>query len=71
MDVEEIEEKISDLEDAYSNIEDVVSSSFIFLGPTDLDKQKILEQILDGIQYFINELSLTQDSLMNEKENNY
>lgn len=71
MDVEEIEEKISDLEDAYSNIEDVVSSSFIFLGPTDLDKQKILEQILDGIQYFINELSLTQDNLMNEKENNY
>lgn len=71
MDVEEIEEKISDLEDAYSNIEDVVSSSFVFLGPTDLDKQKILEQILDGIQYFINELSLTQDSLMNEKENNY
>ena len=63
MDIEEVENKIDELEEAYTIFEDAISTL-----PNFVDG-KIANQVLDGIQYFINELSWEQKKLEQETEN--
>ncbi len=66
MEVEELEDKIDELENAYSAIEEAISSY-----PHDSDEQPnlaVLEQILDGLQYFINKLTWEKDKLESDLE---
>lgn len=66
MEIEELEDKIDNLENAYSEIEEAIQSyPQVSNNNTDLS---LLEQILDGIQYFINELNWEKDRLEAELE---
>lgn len=61
MDIEDIECKIEDLETAYADIEEAISTNPSTLNGADIGNIKVLEQILDGIQYFINELTYLRE----------
>lgn len=66
MDIEELENRISDLENAYSEVEEAINSyPQVSRGNSDVS---LLEQILDGIQYFINELNWQKEQLELEME---
>ncbi len=61
MELEELEDKIDDLENAYSAIEDAINSY-----PECSEESPnlvVLEQILDGLQYFINKFNWEKDKL--------
>ena len=61
MEIEELEERISDLENAYSEVEEAIK---IFPKVSNgKGNVAVLEQILDGIQYFINELTWQKEQL--------
>ncbi len=61
MEIEELEDKISDLENAYSEIEEAIKTyPKVSNGKGDI---AVLEQILDGIQYFINEFTWQKEQL--------
>ena len=67
MELEDIENKIADLENAYSEIELAIQSfTTVSNGKTDVS---VLEQILDGLQYFINELTWEKEQLESKMEN--
>lgn len=67
MELEDIESKIADLENAYSEIELAIQSfPTVSNGKTDVS---VLEQILDGLQYFINELTWEKEQLESKMEN--
>ena len=67
MEIEELEDKISDLENAYSEIEEAIKTyPKVSNGKGDI---AILEQILDGIQYFINEFTWQKEQLEVQLEN--
>lgn len=61
MDFDELENGISDLEEAYSAVEDVVNVYRQHFNESSNDL--VLNQILDGIQYFINKLSLEKQKV--------
>lgn len=61
MDFDELENGISDLEEAYSAVEDVVNVYRQYFNESSNDL--VLNQILDGIQYFINKLSLEKQKV--------
>lgn len=61
MEIEELEERISDLENAYSEVEEAIKTfPKVSNGRGNV---AVLEQILDGIQYFINELTWQKEQL--------
>lgn len=61
MEIEELEERISDLENAYSEVEEAIKTfPKVSNGKGNV---AVLEQILDGIQYFINELTWQKEQL--------
>ncbi len=61
MEIEELEEWISDLENAYSEVEEAIKTfPKVSNGKGNV---AVLEQILDGIQYFINELTWQKEQL--------
>ena len=67
MGTEEIEDRISDLENAYAEIEEAIKTyPKVSNGKGNI---QVLEQILDGIQYFINELSWQKEQMEVELEN--
>ena len=67
MEIEELEDKISDLENAYSEIEEAIKTyPKVSNGKGDI---AVLEQILDGIQYFINEFTWQKEQLEVQLEN--
>lgn len=67
MEIEELEDKISDLENAYSEIEEAIKTyPKVSNGKGDI---VVLEQILDGIQYFINEFTWQKEQLEVQLEN--
>lgn len=67
MEIEELEDKISDLENAYSEIEETIKTyPKVSNGKGDI---AVLEQILDGIQYFINEFTWQKEQLEVQLEN--
>lgn len=67
MDIEELDDRISDLENACSEIEEAIKTyPKVSNGKGNV---QVLEQILDGIQYFINELSWQREQLEVEQEN--
>ena len=67
MEIEELEDKISDLENAYSEIEEAIKTyPKVSNGKGDI---AVLEQILDGIQYFINEFTWKKEQLEVQLEN--
>ncbi len=67
MEIEELEDKISDLENAYSEIEEAIQTyPKVSNGKGDI---AVLEQILDGIQYFINEFTWQKEQLEVQLEN--
>lgn len=67
MEIEELEDKISDLENAYSEIEEAIKTyPNVSNGKGDI---AVLEQILDGIQYFINEFTWQKEQLEVQLEN--
>ena len=61
MEIEELEERISDLENAYSEVEEAIKT--FPKVPNGKGNVAVLEQILDGIQYFINELTWQKEQL--------
>ncbi len=66
MEIEELEDKIDELENAYSAIEEAISTY-----PQDSDENPnlaVLEQILDGLQYFINKFNWEKDKLESDSE---
>lgn len=66
MEIEELEDKIDELENAYSAIEEAISTY-----PQDSSETPnltVLEQILDGLQYFINKLNWEKDKLESKLE---
>lgn len=61
MEIEELEERISDLENAYSEVEEAIKTfPKVSNGRGNV---AVLEQILDGIQYFINEFTWQKEQL--------
>lgn len=61
MEIEELEERISDLENAYSEVEEAIKTfPKVSNGKGNV---AVLEQILDGIQYFINEFTWQKEQL--------
>lgn len=69
MEIEELEDRISDLENAYSEVEEAIKTyPKVSNGKGNV---ALLEQILDGIQYFINELTWQKEQLEVELENEF
>lgn len=67
MDLEDLECKIADLENAYSEIEEAIKTyPKVSNGKGDIS---VLEQILDGLQYFINEFTWQKEQLEIQLEN--
>ena len=61
MEIQELEERISDLENAYSEVEEPIKTfPKVSNGKGNV---AVLGQILDGIQYFINELTWQKEQL--------
>ena len=66
MEIEDLENSISDLEDCYAIIEDTINS----VPEVHSKSSNVLENILDGIQFYINELTWQLERLEVEEENN-